>query len=92
MSRVTLPLCAVRVIAACAREQGDSSKKAQAEAADALHQDRETGSIEVGKLADLVVLERNLFEIPPQEINTVRVTRTLLEGKTMFSRENAEAE
>ena len=49
------------------------------------HQERETGSIEVGKLADLIVLDRNLFEIPPPEIHTVRVVRTLLEGVTVFN-------
>jgi predicted amidohydrolase YtcJ len=48
------------------------------------HQERETGSIEVGKLADLVVLDRNLFEVPAGEIHTVRVLRTLLEGKSVF--------
>lgn len=53
-------------------------------AAWALHQERETGSIEVGKLADLVVLERNLFEIPTEEIHDVRVTRTILEGTTVY--------
>jgi len=47
-------------------------------AAYAHHQDRETGSIEAGKLADLVVLERNLFEIPVERIHEVRATRTLL--------------
>lgn len=46
--------------------------------------ERETGSIEVGKLADIVVLERNLFDTPPAEIHSVRVLRTLLEGKTVF--------
>jgi predicted amidohydrolase YtcJ len=55
-------------------------------AAYANHMDRETGSIEVGKLADLVVLEQNLFETPPEEIHSVRVLRTLLEGKTVFAR------
>jgi hypothetical protein len=50
------------------------------------HLDRETGSIEVGKLADLVVLERNLFEVPPGEVHAVRVMRTLLEGRTVFRR------
>jgi predicted amidohydrolase YtcJ len=53
-------------------------------AAYANHQERETGSIEVGKTADLVVLDRNLFEIDPAEIHEARVLRTLLEGKTVF--------
>jgi predicted amidohydrolase YtcJ len=46
--------------------------------------DRETGSIEVGKLADLVVLDHNLFEIPSGQIHTVKVVRTLLEGTTVY--------
>jgi predicted amidohydrolase YtcJ len=46
--------------------------------------DRETGSIEVGKLADLVVLDHNLFEIPAGQIHTVKVVRTLLEGTTVY--------
>ena len=50
------------------------------------HLERETGSIEVGKRADLVVLERNLFEVPADAIHAVRVTRTMLEGKTVFQR------
>jgi predicted amidohydrolase YtcJ len=50
------------------------------------HLERETGSIEVGKLADLAVLERNLFEVPADAIHAVRVTRTMLEGKTVFQR------
>ncbi len=48
------------------------------------HQERETGSIEVGKVADLVILERNLFEVAPREIHAVRVMRTLLEGRTVY--------
>ena len=51
-----------------------------------MHQEALTGSLEVGKAADLVVLERNLFEIPPQEIGEVAVTRTLLDGETVFER------
>jgi predicted amidohydrolase YtcJ len=46
--------------------------------------EHETGSIEVGKLADLVVLDHNLFEIPPGRIHTVEVLRTLLEGETVY--------
>jgi hypothetical protein len=52
------------------------------------HRERDTGSIEVGKLADLVILEQNLFEVAPREIHAVRVMRTILEGKTVFERRN----
>jgi predicted amidohydrolase YtcJ len=55
-------------------------------AAWALHQERETGSIEPGKLADLIVLDRNLFEVPSGQIHTVRVERTLVGGRTVFQR------
>jgi predicted amidohydrolase YtcJ len=50
------------------------------------HMERETGSIEVGKLADLVVLERNLFDVPADKLHAVRVMRTFLEGKTIYQR------
>jgi predicted amidohydrolase YtcJ len=43
--------------------------------------DGETGSIEVGKIADLIVLDRNLFEVPASEISEVRVLTTLLSGR-----------
>jgi predicted amidohydrolase YtcJ len=46
--------------------------------------ERETGSIEVGKLADLVVLDHNLFEVPAGQIHTVKVLRTMLEGVTVY--------
>jgi predicted amidohydrolase YtcJ len=47
-------------------------------------QDDRTGSIEAGKLADLVVLEKNLFDIPLGEISNVRVLLTILGGKPVF--------
>lgn len=42
-----------------------------------------TGSIEVGKLADLVVLDKNLFAIPPEEISDARAVLTLFGGKAV---------
>jgi predicted amidohydrolase YtcJ len=54
------------------------------------HLERETGSVEVGKLADLIVLNRNLFKTPAEEIHTVRVLCTLLEGKPVFERDPEE--
>jgi hypothetical protein len=47
-------------------------------------QETETGSIEVGKAADLIVLDRNLFEIPAPEIHRVKVLLTRLAGKEVF--------
>ena len=51
-----------------------------------MHQENRTGSLEVGKAADVVVLERDLFKIPPQEIGEVAVTRTMLDGVTVYPR------
>jgi len=48
------------------------------------HLDQETGSIEVGKLADLIVLDRNLFEIDPTEISDTKVLLTLFEGQRVY--------
>ena len=43
--------------------------------------EKNTGSLEVGKRANLAVLDRNLFEIPPSEISGTQVLLTLFEGK-----------
>ena len=53
-----------------------------------MHQEEQTGSLEVGKFADLVILEKNLFEIPVDEIGKVRVVRTILAGKTVYRSED----
>ena len=42
------------------------------------------GSLEPGKLADLVVLDRNLFETPPNEISAVPIRATIVGGKIVF--------
>jgi hypothetical protein len=47
-------------------------------------EETETGSIEVGKSADLIVLDRNLFEIPVHTIHRAKVLLTLLEGKEIY--------
>lgn len=43
--------------------------------------DDRVGSIEVGKQADLIVLEKDLFEVPPAEIAATRVLLTMMNGK-----------
>lgn len=46
-----------------------------------LGMERDIGSIEVGKLADLVVLEQNLFEVAAHDIHKTRVLMTMMNGK-----------
>jgi predicted amidohydrolase YtcJ len=47
-------------------------------------QERLTGSLTPGKSADLTVLDRDLFTIPPSEISRTRVLMTLFEGRPVF--------
>jgi predicted amidohydrolase YtcJ len=49
------------------------------------HLDDVSGSIEVGKRADLVVLDRNLFAHPPEEIHAAKVQLTLVDGQRVSS-------
>ena len=43
-----------------------------------------TGSVEVGKYADLIVLDQDLFETAIQDVSDVQVLLTLLEGDVMY--------
>jgi predicted amidohydrolase YtcJ len=47
-------------------------------------QDRETGTIAPGMLADLTVIDRDLRVIPAAEIREARIVRTIAGGKTVF--------
>jgi predicted amidohydrolase YtcJ len=49
-----------------------------------MHQEADTGTLEAGKLADLVVLNANLFEIEPSAINDTRVLATYLAGRLVY--------
>ncbi|WP_368653710.1 amidohydrolase family protein [Ornithinibacillus sp. 4-3] len=46
------------------------------------------GSLEAGKRADIVVLDRNLFEIPAEEIRDAKVSLTMMDGKVLYDEKN----
>ena len=48
--------------------------------------ERETGSIDAGKLADLTVLDRDICAAPPQEIGRAAVLWTVSAGRLVFAR------
>jgi predicted amidohydrolase YtcJ len=55
----------------------------------AAFEEKEKGSLTPGKLADIVVLSRNIMTIPEDEIPTTRVDLTMLGGKVRYQRANA---
>ena len=44
------------------------------------------GSIKAGKLADLVILDRNIFERPTEELLSMEVDMTMVDGKVVYER------
>jgi predicted amidohydrolase YtcJ len=46
--------------------------------------DKVKGSITPGKLADIVVLDRDLFKIDPVEIPKARVMMTVMDGRVVY--------
>ena len=57
------------------------------DAAYQLHMEDEIGSLEVGKKADLVVLDRNLFGTDAYEIHKTEVLMTIKDGAVVYTRE-----
>ena len=49
-----------------------------------MDQDQKVGSIEVGKRADMIVVDQNLFDIPAEKIGASKVLLTLLDGRVVF--------
>jgi predicted amidohydrolase YtcJ len=53
------------------------------------HLDDHAGTITAGKLADLVVLDRDPFDGPPDEIGATRVLQTWVEGERVYTAPDA---
>ena len=45
---------------------------------------KDTGAIEVGKSADLIVLDRNIFTVPSEQIGETKVLMTILAGELIY--------
>lgn len=56
-------------------------------AAYAYGRQEELGTLEEGKFADIIVINRNLFEIPEREIPDCQVDLTVFDGKVIFDRQ-----
>ncbi|MBX9720884.1 MAG: amidohydrolase [Candidatus Obscuribacterales bacterium] len=48
------------------------------------HWEKESGSIEVGKSADIIILDTNIFAVPPSEIHKTKVLWTLFKGRAVY--------
>jgi hypothetical protein len=52
-----------------------------------IHEEGTKGTLETGKLADLVILDKNPLKVPPLTIRTIRVMETIKEGNTVYRRD-----
>jgi predicted amidohydrolase YtcJ len=50
-----------------------------------MKQDKTTGSLEAGKRADLVVLDRDILSVDPETIQDTKVLATYLDGRLAYS-------
>jgi predicted amidohydrolase YtcJ len=55
-------------------------------AARACFWDHELGSLEAGKKADFVILDRDIMTIPPNEIPVTEVVKTFIDGKEVYAK------
>ena len=48
------------------------------------HEEKQKGTLEAGKLADMVILDRNPMEVPKQQMKDITVLTTIKEGKVVY--------
>jgi predicted amidohydrolase YtcJ len=49
-------------------------------------EEKEKGSIEKGKFADLVILDQDIMTIPPEQILKIKVLATFVNGEKLYGR------
>lgn len=57
-------------------------------AAFAGRREKTEGSIEVGKLADIIILSQHIFDVDPQKISDTKVTTTIVGGRVVYQSES----
>ena len=50
------------------------------------HEEKEKGTLEVGKLADFILIDRDYLTCPVDEIGSTRVLKTFVGGKMVYER------
>jgi len=55
----------------------------------AAHQEDRLGSLEAGKWADFIVIDRDYFEVPAAEIDDIQVLETWVAGKKVYAAEES---
>ena len=63
---------------------GQALKAATIDAAYVLGLEKKVGSLKAGKLADIVVLEKDLNNVPPQQLSQTQVLLTMMNGKITY--------
>ena len=62
----------------------DAIKGYTLNAAFAGHREKTEGSLEPGKLADLIVVSQNVFEVDPHDLGKTKVTLTMVGGRVAY--------
>ena len=57
-------------------------------AAFAGRREKTEGSLEVGKLADLIIISQNIFDINPHKIGATKVLTTIVGGRVVYQAES----
>lgn len=65
----------------------DALKGVTIHAAYAYHEEGQKGTLAEGKLADMVILDRNPLKVNPMEIKDIKVLETIKEGETLYQKE-----
>ena len=84
MGRMLIPVALIALTSVVAVSTDDVLK--QADAAYAEHQEKTLGSLETGKWADFIVVDRDLFKVAPTDIWKIQVLETWVAGERVYAK------